>query len=137
MVALFGIGIGTLSIGFLPPSAFIWAVIAFSFVGFVLPIANGSLGGLLQATVAPDMQGRVFTLTSSLASGMSPIGLAIAGPVSDALGKQTWFIVGGVTCILMAVVGVLMPAVMNIEDEGSVINEKGREKRIFEEDARV
>jgi DHA3 family macrolide efflux protein-like MFS transporter len=137
MIALFGIGIGTLSIGFLPPSAFAWAVVAFSFVGFVLPIANGSLGGLMQATVAPDIQGRVFTLTSSLASGMSPIGLAIAGPVSDALGKQTWFIVGGVTCILMAVVGVLMPAVMNIEDEGSVINEEGREKRIFEEDARV
>jgi DHA3 family macrolide efflux protein-like MFS transporter len=132
MAALFGIGIGTLILGILPSTGFTWAVVAFGFVGIALPIANGSLGGLMQATVAPDMQGRVFTLTGSLAGGMSPIGLAIAGPISDALGKQTWFIVGGVTCIVMAVLGLLMPAVMNIEDEGKAINGKDQEERTSE-----
>jgi DHA3 family macrolide efflux protein-like MFS transporter len=137
MVALFGIGIGTLILGILPSSDFTWAVVAMSFAGIVLPIANGSLGGLMQATVAPDMQGRVFTLTSSLSGAMSPIGLAIAGPISDAFGSQTWFVVGGVTCMLMAVAGLLMPVVMNIEDEGKRFNEDGQDKRIAEEVAGV
>jgi DHA3 family macrolide efflux protein-like MFS transporter len=137
MIGVFGIGVGTLVMGILPSSGFTWAVVAMSFIGVVLPIANGSLGGLMQATVTPDMQGRVFTLTGSLSAAMSPIGLAIAGPISDALGKQTWFIVGGVTCVLMAVIGMLMPAVMNIEDEGRGINGEELGKRVTKEAAGV
>jgi DHA3 family macrolide efflux protein-like MFS transporter len=129
MVGLMGIGIGTLVLGTLPPWAFTWGVVTMTFLGIVQPITNGSLSGLVQAIVAPDMQGRVFTLISSLAGGMSPIGLAIAGPISDALGKQTWFIVGGLTCILMAFLGLITPVVMNIEDEGKEINGAGLEER--------
>jgi DHA3 family macrolide efflux protein-like MFS transporter len=136
MVGLMGIGIGTLVLGVLPPGGFTWAVVGMTFIGLVQPITNGSLLGLVQAIVAPDMQGRVFTLISSLAGGMSPIGLAIAGPISDALGTQTWFIIGGLTCILMAVLGLMLPAVMNIEDEGREINGEGiKDRRISEESA--
>jgi DHA3 family macrolide efflux protein-like MFS transporter len=59
------------------------------------------------------MQGRVFTLVGSLGSAM---GLIVAGPVADAIGVQSWYVIGGVACILMAVVGYSLPAVMNIED---------------------
>ena len=62
------------------------------------------------------MQGRVFTLISTVAAGMSPIGLIIAGPLSDKLGVQTWFLAGGVVTCLMGVVGLLIPAVMHFED---------------------
>jgi DHA3 family macrolide efflux protein-like MFS transporter len=122
MAGLMGIGVGTLILGVLPPSGFTWGVVVMTFVGIVQPITNGSLMGLVQVVVAPDMQGRVFTLTGSLASGMAPIGLAMAGPISDAFGTQTWFVVGGLTCILLAVVGLMIPAVMNIEDEGREVN---------------
>jgi DHA3 family macrolide efflux protein-like MFS transporter len=47
---------------------------------------------------------------------MAPLGLIIAGPVADAIGVQSWYVIGGVACILMAVVGYSIPAVMNIED---------------------
>jgi hypothetical protein len=40
----------------------------------------------------------------------------IAGPISDNVGIQAWFLVGGILCILMAVAGVFIPAVMNIEE---------------------
>jgi DHA3 family macrolide efflux protein-like MFS transporter len=134
MAGLLGIGIGTLVLGILPPEGFTWAVVGMTFIGIVQPITNGSLLGLVQAIVAPDMQGRVFTLISSLAGAMSPIGLAIAGPISDALGTQTWFIVGGLMCILMALVSFATPAVMNIEDEGREINGVGlEEQRVAEE----
>jgi DHA3 family macrolide efflux protein-like MFS transporter len=70
----------------------------------------------VQAVVAPEMQGRVFSLIGSLSAAMSPIGLIIAGPVADRLGVQTWFVIGGVMCGLMAVAGLFVPAVMNFED---------------------
>ena len=62
------------------------------------------------------MQGRVFTLVGSLGSAMAPLGLIVAGPVADAIGVQSWYVIGGVACILMAVVGYSLPVVMNIED---------------------
>ena len=63
------------------------------------------------------MQARVFSLLGSLAGGMSPIGLILAGPISDRVGIQAWFLLGGMLCILMSVVGMLIPAVRNIETD--------------------
>jgi DHA3 family macrolide efflux protein-like MFS transporter len=80
-----------------------------------MPIVNGTLGAVMQATVDPSRQGRVFTLTGSLATAMTPLGLLVAGPVADLLGIQSWYIVGGLLCALMGVVGLFIPSVMNIE----------------------
>ena len=62
------------------------------------------------------MQGRVFTLMGSVAAGMSPLGLIVAGPVADTLGVQTWFVVGGVVTALMGLAGFFMPQIVYIED---------------------
>ena len=50
---------------------------------------------------------------------MAPLGLLVAGPVADRVGIQAWFFVGGVLCILMAIAGLFIPVVMNIEEKGS------------------
>jgi DHA3 family macrolide efflux protein-like MFS transporter len=86
------------------------------FIGFVNPITNGPLLAAAQAAVAPEMQGRVFSLIGSLAAASSPIGLMIAGPVSDKFGVQAWFIIGGVVTVLMGVSAFFIPAVMRFED---------------------
>jgi hypothetical protein len=39
----------------------------------------------------------------------------IAGPISDRIGIQSWFFLGGTLCILMGAAGFFIPAVMNIE----------------------
>jgi DHA3 family macrolide efflux protein-like MFS transporter len=83
------------------------------------PVTNGPIFAVMQSTVTPDMQARVFSLLSSMAAGMSPIGLMIAGPISDKLGIQTWFLLGGSLCILMAVAGLFIPALMNIEQQAT------------------
>ena len=116
LVGVLGLGVGCLLIGLLSPTAFTVAVATMFFVGFVNPITNGPLMAAVQAVVSPEMQGRVFSLISSMAAGMSPLGLLIAGPVADKLGVQAWFIVGGVTTILMGVIGLVTPAVMRFED---------------------
>ena len=44
------------------------------------------------------------------------LGLSVGGPVADNLGVQSWYILGGGICILMAAVGIFIPAVMHLED---------------------
>ena len=51
---------------------------------------------------------------------MAPIGLMIAGPVADQAGIQAWFLLGGLLCILMAVAGLFIRTVMNIEAKRSM-----------------
>ena len=46
-----------------------------------------------------------------------PIGTAIAGPVSDAIGIQWWFIIGGFSMILFGILGFLLPILRDIESE--------------------
>jgi len=116
LVGLLGMGIGCLVMGLLPSSAFAIAVGTMLFLGIVNPIVNGPLIAAVQAAVAPEMQGRVFTLISSLAAAMSPIGLMIAGPIADKLGVQTWFIIGGIVTISMGIAGSFVPAIMTFED---------------------
>ena len=116
MMGLIGIGIGIAMIGFAPSSALYIVMIGNLVMGVMMPMANGSLGGILQATIEPGMQGRVFTLGGSLATAMMPIGLALAGPLSDAYGIQIWFLIGGIVTLLMGVFGIVIPAVKNIEE---------------------
>jgi DHA3 family macrolide efflux protein-like MFS transporter len=116
MMGLIGIGVGILLMGLIPGTAFSYALLAMAITGIMMPITNGSLGGIMQATVDPGMQGRVFSLTGSVATAMTPIGLVIAGVLSDAFGIQIWFLIGGIVTLLMGFVGFAMPAVMSIED---------------------
>lgn len=116
MLGLLGVGLGSLLIGFVPATAYSLALAAFFILGFSLPITNGPLLAAVQAVVAPDMQGRVFTLISSASAAMSPLGLIIAGPVADRFGVQTWYILGGIVTIAMGVVGYFIPAVMRLEE---------------------
>lgn len=75
------------------------------------------VGGHHASRGGPRHAGTSFTLLGSAAGAMMPIGLAIAGPLSDRLGIQTWFIVGGSACLVMSLLMAATPAVMTIEDE--------------------
>jgi len=121
MAGLIGMGVGTLLIGLAPANAFLLALASIALVGIMNPITNGPLQALTQAVVAPDMQGRVFTLIGSLAALMSPLGLLVAGPVSDAIGIQAWYLIGGSACIIMALVSSGIPAIMNLEESGRAV----------------
>lgn len=123
ILGIVGIGLGTLALGTIPGAFLSLAMVATLFVGLAQPITNGTLGAIMQAVVDPAKQGRVFTMTNSLAAAMTPVGLIIAGPLSDQFGVQTWFIVGGISCIAMAFLMFLTPSVMNIETKASEMAE--------------
>jgi DHA3 family macrolide efflux protein-like MFS transporter len=129
MVGLIGLGFGMLVLGFIPANLFWLAILSAFFAAAMLPIINGPIHAIVQAVIEPGIQGRVFTLMGSLSTAMAPLGLIIAGPVADAVGVQSWYVIGGIVSILMAVVGFSVPAVMNIE-ENHRENTKKVEKRV-------
>lgn len=121
LLALTLMGGGVTVLGLTPATLFTLALGAMFFGGFMNPIANGSLSATLQATVPPEMQGRVFTLAMSGSAAMSPLGLAIAGPVADALGVQIWFLIGGIATVIMGAGSFFVPAIMRVEDEATEV----------------
>ena len=116
IVGLIGAGSGVLLLGLIPSTFFSVAAAAMFIVGMMLPLANGPILAVIQATVQPEMQGRVLTLLSSAASAMSPVGLSIAGPVADAIGVRVWYLAGGIACMLVGAIGFFIPAVLQIEE---------------------
>ncbi len=117
MFGLLGMAIGVLLIGFAPFAGFWWVITGMAFVGVMNPIANGPFFAVLQSVVAPEIQGRVFTVIGSVSMLMSPIGLAIAGPLSDRFGVQIWYRVGGFVTLLMILLIYAIPAIRNLEEQ--------------------
>ncbi len=115
MLGIIVAGLVMFLLGLVPSSLFGLAIGIMFVVGLLIPLIDGPLMALLQGTVAPEMQGRVLTLMSSLLWLTSPLGLALAGPVSDWLGLQVWYLVAGVLCAATGVIGLFIPALMNIE----------------------
>jgi DHA3 family macrolide efflux protein-like MFS transporter len=116
LMGFVGIGLGILGMGMAPVSAYWLALGAIFVVGMSVSMTDGPLLAVVQAKVAPEMQGRVLTLIVSAAKVMSPLSLAIAGPVADLMGVRVWYIVGGVASTLMGVGAFFVPAIVHLED---------------------
>jgi len=112
-------GLGFVVIGLAPANAFFLAVGMAFFIGFLNPFMNASVMALLQATVPPEIQGRVLTLMLSATGLTTPLGLAIAGPVADALGVQAWFVISAIVVTATGVGAFFVPAIMHIEDRAT------------------
>ncbi len=123
LFGLMGMGAGTLILALAPASAIFLAVGGALLVGLMTPVTMGPFFALIQSTVEPDKQARIFSLLSSVGTGITPLGLMIAGPVTDRVGIQAWFLLGGLLCIFMAVAGLFIPAVMNMEQQGKPLPE--------------
>jgi MFS transporter, DHA3 family, macrolide efflux protein len=121
LAGIVGLGIGVMLIGLAPSNLFILAIVGNIVLGFMIPMANGPVGALMQSIVRPDMQGRVMSLVSSGATAISPLGLLIAGPFSDWLGIRVWFWAGGILCVLIAASAFFVPIIMNVESHEEAI----------------
>jgi DHA3 family macrolide efflux protein-like MFS transporter len=119
LTGMIGLGIAVTALGLTPASSFVWLLAAASCVGLVAPLVNGPVYAILQATIAPDYQGRVFSLVTSLAGAVAPLGLLVAAPVAEMVGVGAWYIAGGVACVAMGAAGFFSPALMAIEKEAA------------------
>jgi DHA3 family macrolide efflux protein-like MFS transporter len=77
---------------------------------------RGHLMAILQSQIPAELQGRVCTLLTSAVSVTAPLGLALSGPITDAFGPHTLFIIAGVGCLVMAIVWALSPTITHLEE---------------------
>lgn len=115
LVGLIGMSVIILIVGLVSPNAYFGSIVLMGFFGVMNALANGSLGPLLQTKVPSEMQGRVFTVLSSLAQALTPVGLFISGPIADRFGVQTAYIVGGVLGLIIAGFGLMTKSLMTFE----------------------
>jgi len=110
---LIAAGLATLALGAAP--TWTLAMVAMGAIGLSVPFANGPISAVLQATVAPEFQGRVFTLYASLGTLVAPIGLVLAAPVAELFGVRVWYAAGGLACLTMGVAGFFVRSIARIE----------------------
>jgi DHA3 family macrolide efflux protein-like MFS transporter len=116
LLGVAGSGVGILVVGLTPAAVFPMAVAGMFFGAAMNAICNGSMFALLQEVVAPEMQGRVFTVVMSLCSAMAPLGMAVAGPAADAVGTSSLYVVAGLGTLLLGLGAFLVPAIMQLEN---------------------
>jgi DHA3 family macrolide efflux protein-like MFS transporter len=114
LVALIGLGCAVLLLAF-PDGTVTMALAGMLMVGFMVPLVNGPIQAILQATIDPAYQGRIFALVGSLAGATIPLGLLMAAPVADLLGVRAWYALGGTACLAMGLVALMVPAILKIE----------------------
>ncbi len=117
LLGLVGLSLGLMIMGSAPGSLMWLGIFGVLITGIFLPITNGPISAVLQANVEPSMQGRVFTLVQSLATAMIPLGLIIAGPLSEFLNIQIWYIVGGIVSLVFGVSGRFSKTLLNLEEQ--------------------
>jgi DHA3 family macrolide efflux protein-like MFS transporter len=117
LCGLIGIGAGCMIVGWTPARAIPMAIVGTLVIGFFLPLCDGPFIAILQSTVEPSMQGRVFSLVGAASKLATPLSLAVAGPISDRFGVPLWFSAAGAVCVALGLVVMAMPTVLNMESQ--------------------
>jgi DHA3 family macrolide efflux protein-like MFS transporter len=82
----------------------------FFLIGLAVPAFSTSSMTLLQETVEPERQGRVFGFVGIVMAVAMPLGMAVLGPLADIVSVEILLIATGALTFLIAVVAVLLPA---------------------------
>ena len=82
----------------------------FFFIGLAVPAFSTSAMTLLQETVEPERQGRVFGFVGIVMSVAMPVGMAALGPLADVVSVELLLILTGAATVVIAVVAVVLPA---------------------------
>jgi DHA3 family macrolide efflux protein-like MFS transporter len=82
----------------------------FFLIGLAVPAFSTSSMTLLQETVEPERQGRVFGFVGIVMAVAMPLGMAVLGPLADIVSVEFLLIATGAITVLIAVVAVLLPA---------------------------
>ena len=110
-------GVSVLLIGAAPAQAFWMAVAGCFLAGFSISFTDGPFTAVVQAGVAPEVQGRVFSVIISVIKMATPLALVLAGQLAERLGVRFWYFMGGAGMLLLNAVGFMMPALLRLEEE--------------------
>jgi DHA3 family macrolide efflux protein-like MFS transporter len=82
----------------------------FFVVGIAVPAFSTSAMTLLQETVEPERQGRVFGFVGIVIAVAMPLGMAVLGPLADIVSVELLLVITGLATVVVATVAVLLPA---------------------------
>jgi len=114
LMGIFGLGIGILIVALTPANMLPLAILGFLVGSSMNAITNGSAFALLQTLVSPEMQGRVFTVVMSMAGAVSPLSLAIGGPIADKFGIRILYFIAAGSILLLSVIAWRSPVILNL-----------------------
>jgi MFS family permease len=101
-------GVGCLPLAVMGFATAVWQLVVAGFVlGAMFSAPMVIWGTLLQRRVPPHLLGRVASLDFFVSVSLMPVSMAIAGPVSEAIGLRTTFVVAGLAPAVFAVVAIL------------------------------
>ncbi|MFC8681070.1 MFS transporter [Microbacterium ureisolvens] len=101
---------GALSIG-LGLSPNVWVFFGFMFlVGLAVPFFSTPSMTLLQETVEPERQGRVFGFVGIVMAVAMPIGMVVFGPLADVVSIEVLLIAAGLLTFVVIGLAVWLPA---------------------------
>ena len=93
------LGAASLLSGMVSPDGFWIFVVCCFFIGGSGTFINVPIMAYTQETIAPEMMGKVFSILMAAMTLAMPVGLLIAGPVSEIVGVNTWFFWSGIALV--------------------------------------
>lgn len=89
----------------------LWVFFAFMLlIGLVVPFFSTPSWTLLQETVEPEKQGRVFGFVGIVMAVAMPLGMVIFGPLADHFSVESLLIASGLILFVVIAIAVLVPA---------------------------
>jgi DHA3 family macrolide efflux protein-like MFS transporter len=82
----------------------------FFFIGVIVPAFSTSAMTLLQETVEPERQGRVFGFVGIVMAVAMPLGMAVLGPLADVVSVESILIGTGAATVVIAAFAALSPS---------------------------
>lgn len=110
MIVMSSVLFGVLSIA-LGLSTNLWVFFAFMFlVGVAVPFFSTPSMTLLQETVEPERQGRVFGFVGIVMAVAMPIGMVVFGPLADQFSVESLLVTAGIIMFVVVAVATTIPA---------------------------
>jgi DHA3 family macrolide efflux protein-like MFS transporter len=89
----------------------LWVFFGFMFlVGLAVPFFSTTSMTVLQETVEPQMQGRVFGFVGIVMAVAMPLGMVVVGPLADRFTVESVLVGSGLVTFLVVAVAVALPS---------------------------
>lgn len=128
LFAVFNVGLGL--------STNLWVFFGFMFlIGLGVPFFSTPTMTVLQETVEPERQGRVFGFVGIVMAVAMPLGMAVFGPLADTYSVESLLVAAGVVLFLVVVAAVALPSGRRVLAQGAHRSEHESSKADADADA--
>jgi DHA3 family macrolide efflux protein-like MFS transporter len=117
LVGLLIIGTMNVLFGFTSENLFYFIIACAVLLGVGVSLVDAPFLAVINSIVDKDMQGRVFSLVNSICGAMTPLGLAFAGPLADAIGISWIYFISGGACVIATILAFFSKSLMNLEQK--------------------